>query len=125
MKQINAPHINPLHQEALEEVRTFHRSESRILDLLQKIDNARLYLEMGYPSLFKYSVGYLKLSEAQAWAFMTVARKSKEVPQLKTQIESGELSVSTAKRIVPVLEQANHVEWIEKANELSRNRIPA
>ena len=112
-----------LHSEIFEEVRAFHKSESRILDLLQKIDAAKLYLEMGYSSLFKYSVGYLKLSEAQSWTFMTVARKSKEVPELKTQIDNGELSVSTARRIVPVLEKSNHVEWIEKAKMLTKSEL--
>ena len=72
--------------EVLEEVKAFHKSESKILDLLQKIDNERLYLELSYATLFKYAVGYLKLSEAQAWAFMTVARKSKEIPELKQPI---------------------------------------
>jgi len=115
--------ISPLHNEIIEEVKAFHKSESKILDLLQKIDSARLYLETGYSSLFQYSVQFLKLSESQSWTFMTVARKSKEIPELKNQIDAGELSVSTARRIVPVLEKSNQAEWIEKAKTLTKSEL--
>ena len=78
---------------------------------------------MGYSSLFQYSVHYLKLSESQSWAFMTVARKSKEIPELKNQIAAGELSVSTARRIVPVIKESNQSEWIEKAKTLTKSEL--
>ena len=119
----NSQTIHPLHGEVLREIEAFHKSEARILDLLQKIDSERLYLELAYPSLFKYAVGYLKLTEAQAYAFMTVARKAREIPQLKTEIDNGNLSVSKARRIVPVIETSNQNEWIDRAKTLSKSEL--
>jgi hypothetical protein len=62
----------------------------------------------------------LKLSEASASNFVTVARKSKMVPELKTAIMEGNLSVAKARKITPVITPENSQEWIDKAIELPK-----
>ena len=61
--------------------------------------------------------------ESHAYAFITVSRKAVEVPELKTAIASGTLNLSTAKRVVSVIERSNQKEWIRKASTLSQRNL--
>ncbi|MGZ3688179.1 MAG: hypothetical protein ACXVBW_07755 [Bdellovibrionota bacterium] len=112
-----------LHQQALEAARDYFRAEAVLLKILQKIDSCRGFRQLGYTSCFTYAVGALKLSEATAMNFINVARKSKEMPALQTAIASAELSVSKARKIVPVLTLENQEEWIEKAKSLPQREL--
>jgi hypothetical protein len=78
---------------------------------------------MGYPSLFVYAVSALKLSESLAYQFIGVARKSKEVPQLKAAVENGEITVSTARRVVSVINKTNQEDWLGKAKSLTQKTL--
>jgi hypothetical protein len=115
--------IPELHLKALEAAKHHQASEVSLLQILEQIDREKVYLVMGYNSLFIYCVEALKLSESQSYSFMTVCRKSKEVPELKKEIESGGLTLSKARRIVPVLTKENHSEWIEKAKTLPKAEL--
>jgi hypothetical protein len=115
--------IPELHLKALEAAKHYQDSEVSLLQILEQIDREKVYLVMGYNSLFIYCVEALKLSESQSYSFMTVCRKSKEVPELKKEIENGGLTLSKARRIVPVLTKENHSEWIEKAKTLPKAEL--
>jgi len=109
-----------LHERALIAVRNFKKSELDLLNILSEIDSAKAYLDLGFSSLFTYAVKALGLSEAQSYSFMAVARKSKEVPELKTSIAEGRLSISKAAKIVSVLKPQTAEAWIIKAATLPR-----
>src|ERR1035438_2359107 len=98
---------NALHQEALAVAYRFQQAESSLINILQKIDDQKIYLHLQHTSLFEYAVKALRLPEANASNFITVARKSKSIPALKLAISSGELSVSKARKITPVLTPEN------------------
>ncbi|MEZ4750613.1 MAG: HNH endonuclease signature motif containing protein [Bdellovibrionota bacterium] len=112
-----------LHTRAIECATKYRKLEGELLDLIQQIDTQKLFRDLGYSSLFTYLVSALRLSESQAFNFINVARKATEVPALKTQILSGALSVSKARKIVPVLTTANQQEWIPKAIALPQKEI--
>ncbi|MCB0405683.1 MAG: hypothetical protein KDD51_12950, partial [Bdellovibrionales bacterium] len=112
-----------LHTRALECAAKYRKLEGELLDLIQQIDAQKLFRDLGYSSLFTYIVSALKLSESQAFNFINVARKANEVPELKTQILKGKISVSKARKIVPVLTKANQAEWIPKAIALPQKEI--
>ncbi len=63
------------------------------------------------------------MSEAQAVYLSKVAQKAKEVPLLKTAIEDGRLTLSKARRIVPVITQDNAEAWVEKAETLPQKAL--
>jgi len=46
-----------------------------LLEILSLMDEKKAYLDLGYPSLYQYSISALGLTEAQSYAFMAVARK--------------------------------------------------
>ena len=53
------------------------------------------------------AVDRLKLSESTALNFINVARKAVQVPALQAEIRAGHVSVSKARKIVPVLTPQN------------------
>src|SRR5947208_1705915 len=91
-----------VHTRALEIVRQYKKVESELLDILQKIDETKVFLKLGYTSLFDYSVKALGLTESVAYGFISVARKSRAIPQLKEAISRGDLTVSKATKITSV-----------------------
>jgi hypothetical protein len=80
-------------------------------------------MKRGHPSLFAYVVGELGLSESVALNLITVARKSREVPELKARIAQGAITLSNARKIAPVLSAANQDEWLTKAATLSNRQL--
>ena len=110
-------------QKALQISKEFRKYEVELLEIISKVDQYKVFRKMGYPSLFQYVVSRLKLSEAQAYAFITVARKSKEVPQLKESIQSGQLTVSKAKRITSVINSKNQDHWLKLAQTATQKKV--
>lgn len=115
--------IQTLHNTALTIAGQYRSAEAALIDILQLIDEKKMFLSLGYTSLFDYSVKALKLSESNASNFITVARKSKSVPELKMAISAGDLTVSKARKITPVLTPANQAYWIELAKTLPKHKL--
>lgn len=67
---------------------------TKILHHLREIDKRKLYVDLGYPSLFEYAVKELQYSEGQAGRRIQAMRLVKEIPQLEKSIASGELSLT-------------------------------
>ena len=80
--------------KALKISKDFKRCESDLLDIIIQIDENRVFYKLGYSSLFQYVAQRLELSDAQAYSFINVARKSKEVPKIKEEIKKGNITVS-------------------------------
>lgn len=112
-----------IHENALRCARQYQRAEGALIDALQKVDNKKIYSKMGYASLFDYSIGALKLSESTAYAFIRVARKCVEIPEMKVAIDAGRLSVPQAKRIAAVITPGTQAAWIDKATELTQREL--
>src|SRR4051812_12376221 len=112
-----------LHEEALKRAKNYRRSESELLEILIQIDEKKVYETLGYSSLHTYCVQALRLTDSHAYALTGVARKSSEVPELKSFIDQGELHLSNARRIVSVVTQENKKEWLEKAVTLSQRDL--
>ncbi len=115
--------LQSLHQKALLAAKHFHQSEASLIDILQELDDKKLFIHMGFASLFDYAIKALKLSEANASNFITVARKSKSVPELKAAIKSQAITVSKARKITPVLTPNNSAHWLELAKTLPKEKL--
>ena len=117
------PENETLHKRALTVACQFHKAESSLIDILQLIDERRIFSNLGYTSLFDYSVRALKLSESTASNFITVARKSKIIPELKMAISAGDITVSKARKITSVLTPENQAHWIGLAKTLPKQKL--
>jgi hypothetical protein len=84
--------------ELLKSLRNLVEQERAILtDILQhllEVENRRLHLKEGYPSLYQYAVEALHYSEAQAFRRISAMRLLKEIPELKTSIEDGTIQLT-------------------------------
>jgi hypothetical protein len=99
------------------------RTEAELLLVLMDMKRKRVFAELNYSGIFDYCERALKLSRAQAFYFKTVADKSEEVPEIKSALIQGELTLSQARRIAPVVTKENHEQWIEKAKVLPQKEL--
>ena len=112
-----------LHEKALHISSEYLRFESQLIGVLQELDRNKTFLHFGQPSLFAYVTKYLKLSESIALTLIGIARKSRQIPELKAAVEEKKISVHNARRIVPILNAENKTEWLEKAATLSQVKL--
>jgi len=102
-----------LHHLALEKAKTFRESQSELIDILLRVEDAKVHFKMGYTSMFSYAHLALSLSEAQAYAMVAVARTSRVIPEMKALLQDGSLNLSNARRLVSVIVPENKLEWLE------------
>ena len=112
-----------LHSEAIALAGRYKALESELLDVLIRVERHRVHLAKGHSSLFRYVTAELGLSESVAYNLITVARKAREVPRLKAEIECGAITLSNARKIAPVLTPENQAQWLEMAKTLSNRKL--
>ena len=101
----------------------FLRTEGELLSVLMEMRSNRVFVELNYTGIFDYCERALRLSPSQSYYFKSVAEKAEEVPSLKTAVTNGSISLSQARRIVPVVTRENQMEWLEKAKKLSQKEL--
>ena len=99
--------MNELHLKAKALAKTYKTTERELLGVLIEMQEKSLFLPLGYKHLFDYADRGLGLGESQAGYFNRVAQKSREVPQLKAAITSGEITLSQGRRLLPVITKEN------------------
>ncbi|MBY0471515.1 HNH endonuclease [bacterium] len=114
--------MKTLHARAVALAKTYLKSESELISVLQEIDRCKGFRELGFKSLFEYARS-LGLSESVAYNFITVARKASEVPELREKLQTQEMTLSNAKTIAPILNSANQEKWLEAASTLSKREL--
>ncbi|MBW7875907.1 MAG: HNH endonuclease [Candidatus Cloacimonetes bacterium] len=113
-----------IHQKLVQAVKNLRKNEAEILDLIAQADQTKDFLMlMQYPSLFSYCVKEVGLTDAEAYNFLALYKKSKEIPALTEAIQSGEVSVSKLRHICPVINQENQSLWIEKAKSETNKKL--
>jgi hypothetical protein len=115
------PHV--LHRSAMQLAKQYLQCERELLRVLQDIGERKLFIDWGYSSLFDYCRQALMLSEAQAYNFVAVSRRCLEVPALQQAIQSEQINLSRAKRILPVIDVSNAAQWIEKAATMDQRQL--
>ncbi|MBT4761119.1 MAG: NBPF family protein [Bdellovibrionaceae bacterium] len=83
-----------LHNELLTLRENEKQLTSAILEKLQIMGGQRLYLKLGYSSLFDYLVRGLDYSETMAYQRQSCLRLSKELPEIKEKLDEGKLTHS-------------------------------
>src|SRR4051812_32448144 len=96
---MNAEKIFALDSEIRTTYESFQKNELKLLELFQEMNLLSGFHLLGFASLWEYAVKGLQMTESQASAYITVARKAMEVPALEAALQSGDLTVSKAKRI--------------------------
>jgi hypothetical protein len=68
----------------------------KILFHIQEIERRRLHIEQGFSSLHEFCVKYLGYSDGSAARRIQASRLLRELPELDSKLESGEISLSVA-----------------------------
>jgi hypothetical protein len=96
-----------LHEKLLRLVKLERRITSKVLDLLQEVENNKSYLAWGYSNLFEYLVRGLNYSEALAYQRKAALKICEAIPEIKEKLDSGSISLTTLARANKVLNTKN------------------
>lgn len=92
-----------LHENLLNLVRMERRITSKVLDLLQEVEDHKSYLAWGYSNLFEYLVRGLSYSEALAYQRKAALKICQVIHEVKQKLDSGRISLTTLARANKVL----------------------
>jgi hypothetical protein len=90
-------------------VQTERKITARVLEYIAEIESRRLYLDRAFPSLFAYLVEGCGYSAAAAMRRISAARLLREVPEVKQQVESGDLNLTQLSRVQQAAKSAEKV----------------
>lgn len=93
-----------------------------ILHLIE-VDKRRLYLELGYSSLFNYCHSKLKYSEPAAARRVSAAKCIRDYPEIYELLLNREVSLSTLALIAGVLTKENYKEILVRTKNKSKREV--
>lgn len=94
-----------------------------LIEYLAELDDRRLCVGRGFPSLYEYCVNALKFSEGEAYRRIRAVRAVRKRPELLRLLEDGSLSLSAVVLLHPHLEQAHGDEALKRAIGLGTRRL--
>ena len=95
----------------------------RVIHHLNEVQRRKLYLDLGYSSLFDCCVRKLKLSGTAAGRRIQAARCIRRYPDVLALLQSRELSLSTISLVEPVLNDANKDAILERVRGASHREV--
>src|SRR5687768_16149676 len=96
-----------IHDRAIRAVQIRQQGQNELIQTIQEMDRCQGYRDFGHENLWAYCLKELNLDASEASIFITISRKSVEVPELKKAIELGSIHISNARLIVPILTKEN------------------
>ncbi len=96
---------------------------SDLLAHLAELDERKVYLELGFPSLFAYCTESLGLSESSAGRRITAARVGRRFPSVFAAVARGELNLSILCALNPYLNQENAAELFGACGGRKRQQV--
>jgi len=106
-----------------ETVRAEHRFTIQVLLALNELHDRRLYLDLGYSSLFDYCIRKLKYSSSAAGRRIQTARCIRRFPETLTMLEKRELSLTAIALIEPILENENKASILGRVRGMSSRDV--
>jgi hypothetical protein len=98
-------------------------STADLLADLAEIDARRLYLPAGYPSLFAYCVGELRLSADAAARRIQAARAARRFPAIFDALAEGRLHLTAVGLLAPHLTEGTADELLAAATHKTKSEI--
>jgi 5-methylcytosine-specific restriction endonuclease McrA len=90
---------------------------------LAEIDARKLYLPTGYPSMFAFCVGELRLSEDAAYKRIAVARAARRFPGIFEAVARGRLHLTAITLLSPYLTEDTAAGLLEAAADKTKAEI--
>ena len=96
---------------------------AEMLELIGRAEARRLYAPTEYPSLFRYCVGRLRMSEDMAWKRIQAARAVRKFPAILAMLADGRLHLTAVVRLAPHLTKDNAGELLQATANLSKQAL--
>ena len=108
-----------IHKSGLSNSRMMRQGEQNLLDDLRLMDETGGFAEFKSESLYAYAVDWWALTPAVALNLIAIMRRGRQVPELIDAIKSGQINMSAARTLTPVINRTNKEEWLELASKAS------
>ena len=95
----------------------------QLLAHLVELDERKLHLELGFPSLFSYCVEALRMSEGTAGRRVTAARVCRRFPEVFERVARGELHLCALCALAPHLSSDNASDLLENCRGKTRRQV--
>ena len=99
------------------------RATAELVAALAEVERRKLYLPLGYPSLFVYCTRTLHLSEYAAYNRIEAARMSLRFPGIVDALEEGKLTLAAVRLLAPVLTPDNCGRLLKAAEHQSKRDV--
>jgi hypothetical protein len=99
------------------------RSTAVVLSRIGEVDARQLYLQEGYPSMYRFLVGDLNYSEGAAYKRLYAARAARKFPLLYMAVAEGKLHLSGVVILARYLTEANVGDLVHAASHKSKAEI--
>ena len=96
-----------LRERSVHLAKELKKNYAELTAVLIAMTRVKLFAQLGYPGVFAYCQQELELADAQCFYFQKVVQAALQVPKLEKAVTSGEISLSQARRIVPVIDKSN------------------
>src|SRR6266571_7265356 len=96
---------------------------AELLAYLAEVDQRRLYLPAGYPSMYLYCVHELRMSEDVAFKRIRAARAARRFPAIYCAVADGRLHLSAVVLLAPHLTPENAKELLAAAEHRTKAEI--
>jgi hypothetical protein len=90
---------------------------------LAEFDARRLYLGLGFSSLFAYCTGALRLSGHEAYNRIEAARAARRFPIIFERLAEGDVTLTSVRLLAPHLTPENHEDLLTRAIGKSRLQV--
>lgn len=113
--------------DLLERLKTYRGAERavllKILGCINEVERRRLYVPRGYASLYEFCMDFLEYSRSAAMRRIHAARCIERFPHVAVLLRSGELTLTVAAMISPILTKENAGEIISYAKGRSTREV--
>jgi len=103
-----------------------HHARTLIAELLAhlaEVDERRLYLTLGYPSLFQFCLSRLRFSEDEAGKRIQAARVARRHPEIFDLLARGHLTLTAVTLLAPHLDDSNRSLLLTAAEGKSKREL--
>ena len=101
------------------------RAESVLVAHIAEVHARRLFAREALPSMFRYCIDVLNLSEAEAYRRIGAARLSRKCPVLLTMLEDGRIHLCGIAVLAKHLTEANYENVLARATHKSKRELVA
>ena len=96
-----------------------------ILTHLNEVERRRLYLSLGYPSLFEYCTRHLGYSSSAAGRRIHAARSIRDFPEVYAFLEKNEVTLITVPLVASILTRENRNDLLLRIRNKSQREVEA